>query len=269
MPAAGGCVRPRFFNGMFITREDLETQLRYLRIKNQLQRRADGEGVVWGLGLGRDGTAVCVQPGYAVDCCGNDLTVTSVYKVDAATLLSDPAVCNLITGEQQCMSLLLEYLECPEQPRPVHGGDPCSGQSPGCEMSRVRETVRLRLVPTRDYQPSGPIQRFLDIISRGVPTANGGGQTTAATVTSPATIPFAIAITCPTADAKIVLVGRTDADGRRSSPARDHRRGEPGIHAHGQHRPDHHNAGAGPVCDVGRDRANDIVSHAGEKHFAA
>jgi hypothetical protein len=212
MPASGGCVRPRFFNGMFITREDLETELRYLRIKNQLQRRADGEGVVWGLGLGRDGTAVCVQPGYAVDCCGNDLTVTSVYKVDAATLLSDPAVCNLLTGKQQCMSLLLEYVECPEQPRPVHGGDPCSGQSPGCEMSRVRETVRLRLVPTRDYQPSGPIQRFLDTISQGTPATTSTGQTAPAnTVTSPTTIPFAIAVTCPTAGAQMVAAGSTTA----------------------------------------------------------
>jgi hypothetical protein len=208
MPAAGGCVRPRFFNGMFITREDLETQLRYLRIKNQLQRRADGEGVVWGLGLGRDGGAVCVQPGYAVDCCGNDLIVTSPYKVDSATLLSDPAVCNLLTGNQQCMSLLLEYMECPEQPRPVHGGDPCSGAAAGCEMSRVRETVRLRLVPTRDYQPSGPIQRFLNTISQGAPAAQGGGQTApASTVTSPSTIPFQISVICPTAGGQITLFG--------------------------------------------------------------
>jgi hypothetical protein len=211
-PATGGCVRPRFFNGMFITREDLETQLRYLRIKNQLQRRADGEGVVWGLGLGRDGSAVCVQPGYAVDCCGNDLVVTSVYKVDDATLLSDPAICNLITGKEQCLSLLLEYTECPEQPRPVHGGDPCCGSATGCEMSRVRETVRLRLVPPRTYQPSGPIQRFLDTISKGVPQAQGTSQPSAApTVTSPTTIPFQIAVTCPTAGAQLVPNGSSTA----------------------------------------------------------
>ena len=171
--------------------------------------------MVWGLGLGRDGRSICVHPGYAVDCCGNDLTVTRVYKVEAAALLSDPAICRRRNGERECFALLLEYTECPEEPRPVHG-DPCVGSATACEMSRVRETVRLRLVPPRHYRPKGPIQRFLDIISRGVPTANGGGQTTAATVTSPATIPFAIAITCPTADAKIVLVGSTDADGRRS-----------------------------------------------------
>ena len=105
-PASGGCIRPRFFNGMFITREDLETELRYLRIKNKLQRRADGQGVVWGLGIRRQGSAVCVQPGYALDCCGNDLTVTSMYTVDSATLLSDPAICNQVTGRQcHCASI--------------------------------------------------------------------------------------------------------------------------------------------------------------------
>ena len=186
-PASGGCIRPRFFNGMFITREDLETELRYLRIKNKLQRRADGQGVVWGLGIRRQGSAVCVQPGYALDCCGNDLTVTSIYPVDAATLLSDPAICNLITGRQQCLHLLLEYIECPEEPRPVHG-DPCYGSSSACEMSRVRETVRLRLVPPRDYKPAGPIQTFLSSIAPAQTTPGGAAPRAGSGSTSPYTL---------------------------------------------------------------------------------
>ncbi len=55
---------------------------------------------------------------------------------------------------------MLEYIECPEQPRPVHG-DVCSPQATRCEMARVRETVRLRLVPPRPYKPKGPIDDFL------------------------------------------------------------------------------------------------------------
>jgi hypothetical protein len=60
--------------------------------------------------------------------------------------------------------LLLEYTECPEEPRPVHG-DPCVGNATACEMSRVRETVRLRLVPPRHYRPKGPIPKFLRALS--------------------------------------------------------------------------------------------------------
>src|SRR5205823_6496212 len=70
-PADGGCVRTRFFNGMFITREDLETEQRYHRLKSRLHNRAAGAGVVWGLGVGRQGDRVCVLPGYAVDCCAS------------------------------------------------------------------------------------------------------------------------------------------------------------------------------------------------------
>jgi hypothetical protein len=169
-PADGGSVRTRFFNGMFITREDLETEQRYLRLKSKLHNRASGAGVVWGLNVAKQGSAVCVMPGYGVDCCGNDLALTSVYQVDIAALLADPAassVSRFINASRinsQRFSLLLEYVECPADPRPVHG-DPCSPDASRCEMSRIRESVRLRLVPPCDYdaaKESAPIQKFLD-----------------------------------------------------------------------------------------------------------
>lgn len=160
--AAGGCLRPRFFNGMFITREDLDTLVRYTRLKNQMQNRAGGQGVVWGLCVDRDGNKIAVHPGYGVDCCGHDLVVTTPYRVDIATLLRDPAAAPVLAQKgSQCLHLLLEYIECPEDPRPVHG-DPCSPEILRCEMSRVRETVRLRLVPRRDYTPEGPMGKFLE-----------------------------------------------------------------------------------------------------------
>lgn len=163
-PATGGCLRPRFFNGMFITREDLETFVRWSRLKDQLHNRASGDGVVWGLDVCRDANAVLVQPGYAVDCCGHDLTVTAPYRVAGDLLLCDPAAREVLSQQgPQCLHLLLEYVECPEEPRPVHG-DPCSPQSSYCEMSRIRETTRLRLVPPRHYQPQGPITDFVNTV---------------------------------------------------------------------------------------------------------
>jgi hypothetical protein len=194
----GGCVRPRFFNGMFLTREDLETQLRYVRLKNRLQNRAAGQGVVWGLAVRRHGNKVRVETGYAVDCCGNDLTVTCDYDVDIATLLRDPASCHLLTEGPRRLHLLLEYVECPEEPRPVHG-DPCSPQTSLCEMSRVRETVRLRLVPPRDYKPDGPIGRFLDRLKRhleSLPVESAMDRTSRANPAGPIEplVPFTIEV---------------------------------------------------------------------------
>src|SRR5262249_27221763 len=89
-PAAGRCMRTRYFNGMFITREDLETDQRNVRLKRKLQNRAMGQGVVWGLNVYRDGSTICVLPGYGVDCCGNDITITTPYGVDSQALLRDP-----------------------------------------------------------------------------------------------------------------------------------------------------------------------------------
>jgi hypothetical protein len=164
-PAAGGCVRTRFFDGMFITREDLETEQRYNRLKSKLHNRASGAGVVWGLAVGKSGSHICVSPGYGVDCCGNDLALTSLYKVEVAALVADPAIARLrYEHGPQRVSLLLEYVECPSAPRPVHG-DPCSPKTSRCEMSRIRESVRLRLVPPRTCdtkEESSPIARFLE-----------------------------------------------------------------------------------------------------------
>lgn len=162
VPAAeGGCVRTRFFDGMSIRQADLENEQRYFRMKNRLRNRAAGQGVVWGLNVGKQAGSVFVLPGYAVDCCGNDITITSVYKVDVATLLRDPkAAAACASGKPTRMHLLLEYVECPGEPRPVHG-DPCGPGQARCEMSRVRETARLRLVEPRDPDTSGPIEAFL------------------------------------------------------------------------------------------------------------
>jgi len=161
--ASGGCVRTRFFNGMFVTKEDLETEQRYFRVKNRLHNRTIGQGVVWGLNIGKQAEQICVLPGYAIDCCGNDLTVTTVYKVDIAALLRDPAAaeaCAKAAGQARRMHLLLEHVECPSEPRPVHS-DPCGPTQQLCEPSRIRETVRLRLVPPRDPDTSGPLRDFL------------------------------------------------------------------------------------------------------------
>jgi len=167
--ADGGCTRSRFFNGMCITKEDLETEQRYLRVKNRLHNRTIGQGVVWGLDVFRQGEHICVMPGYGIDCCGNDLTVTSLYKVEIAALLRDPAAAVVLaaatTEQSQRMHLLLEYVECPSEPRPVHS-DPCGPPQQVCEPSRMRETVRLRLVPPRAYQPDGPLKSFLEEVAK-------------------------------------------------------------------------------------------------------
>jgi hypothetical protein len=207
-PARGGTVRTRYFTGMFIGREDLETDQRNVRLKRALMTRAMGQGVVWGLGVGLDGDGICVLPGYGVDCCGNDLILSQTYRVEGSSLLRDPAAQAIlaIPGPQR-LHLVLEYFECPEAPRPIHG-DPCATDA-RCEPSRMRETVRLRLAPPCDVDDSGPIKDFLAEVEqiRGTVAAVG----VAAPAPAPAAplpaprVPFAVAIDQPIAGAAPAL----------------------------------------------------------------
>ena len=218
-PADGGCSRPRYYNGMLVTREDLDAEQRYFRLKNKMQNRAMGAGVVWGFRLGKTSSGICVQPGYGVDCCGNDIILTEQYHVTSEALLRDPLAIQYtaktsfrgFTVDDECshltkrppkeppdrssncrrMHLLLEYVECPEQPRPVHG-DACSTQSNSCEMSRIRETTRLRLVPPRDYDPTGPIDKFLAIFQDVLASRDELTTSPAAAVALPTLVPIEV-----------------------------------------------------------------------------
>ena len=128
-PADGGCVRTRFFNGMFITREDIETEQRFTA-SSRASTTARPAPAWCGASRSAARASVCVTPGYGVDCCGNDLVLTTMYEVPIAALLADPAAAPVVCARgPHRMHLLLEYIECPSEPRPVHG-DPCAPSTP-------------------------------------------------------------------------------------------------------------------------------------------
>jgi hypothetical protein len=163
----GGLSRTRFFDGMILTQADLENEQRFWRVKRRLTNRALGAGVVWGLRLRWDAARriFTLGPGYALDCCGNDLIVECATEIGEAQLLAiaDPeirATDPIVSRAQAPLThacLVLQYVECPEHARPVHL-DPCAPASNRCEPSRVRETTRLLLVPP----PSAPPPDCLD-----------------------------------------------------------------------------------------------------------
>ena len=88
-----GIVRPRFFAGQLLTEDDLQLLTDYVGQKNRLHNRyLFGAGVVCGLevtchpcGDGR----VIAHPGYALDCCGNDLTLACAATLDINAMIRD------------------------------------------------------------------------------------------------------------------------------------------------------------------------------------
>lgn len=84
-------VRPQFFAGQLLTEDDLTALETYVVGKNRLHNaKLFGEGVVCGLEVSCgpcDGTTVMVSPGYALDCCGNDLVLTCDREIDLKPLI--------------------------------------------------------------------------------------------------------------------------------------------------------------------------------------
>lgn len=88
--------RPNFYCGQLLTDADLSATVQWVRDRLGLVRYRDGWGVVCGLEVtcrapeggngccsnGGNRSRVWVNPGYAVDCCGNDLVVCEPLCVD-------------------------------------------------------------------------------------------------------------------------------------------------------------------------------------------
>jgi len=86
-------VRPRFFAGQLLTEDDLQLLEDYSLAKNRLHmRHLFGAGVVCGLEVTCypcGGGKVIVNPGYALDCCGNDIVVSCSTELDINQMIRE------------------------------------------------------------------------------------------------------------------------------------------------------------------------------------
>jgi hypothetical protein len=88
-----GFVRPRFFAGQLLTEDDLQALGQYVVGKDRLHNRhLFGDGVVCGLGVTQHPCGegrVIVHPGYALDCCGNDIVVPCAKELDINAMVRE------------------------------------------------------------------------------------------------------------------------------------------------------------------------------------
>lgn len=167
-PTSGGLVRPRFFTGQLLATEDLQQLIDWVATKDRLHKRLlVGDGVVCGLQVGCapcGGGHVVVRPGYAIDCCGNDLLLPCEQDLDINVMVrallaqqrgvdcGDP--CPPATGNDgkegtqtpvtHRYALHICHVETLTDPlAPYATDEPCDPA--GCEPSRIREGVRFEL----------------------------------------------------------------------------------------------------------------------------
>ena len=165
--AATAFVRPRFFAGQLLTEDDLTALTDYTTAKNRLHNRyLFGAGVVCGLWVNCDpcgGSTVTVQPGYALDCCGNDLILRCAATLDVNAMIRDLLATQLGkdcgdpcadqgtsssksqgTAATRHYRLYARYGEQETDPvAPYATGDQCGPVS--CEPTRIREGISFVL----------------------------------------------------------------------------------------------------------------------------
>ena len=109
-----GYVRPLFFAGQLLTEDDLQQLTDYVVAKSRLHARyLAGSGVVCGLEVNCEpcgGSKVIVNPGYALDCCGNDIVLSCPQTLDINQMVRDLKI--KLRGGYDC-------------------GDPCAGTTTG------------------------------------------------------------------------------------------------------------------------------------------
>ena len=163
--------RPRYFCGQLLSDADLAAEQRYFREKQKMYHRAfHGHGVVCGLKLSCDpycDNHVLVGRGFALDECGNDLVVCEPLHFDVteglhelgASLFEDepeakrrrpnPSRCSA----PECYQVALCYHEEPLDFVEPFGID-CDPKPGACEPSRIRETVKVKLVREGKLPPT-------------------------------------------------------------------------------------------------------------------
>jgi hypothetical protein len=173
--AATAFVRPRFFAGQLLTEDDLSALTAYTTAKDRLHNRyLFGAGVVCGLWVSCDpcgGGTVTVQPGYALDCCGDDLVLPCAASLDVNAMIRDLRAAQLgkdcgdpcaepgtASSREQSASPIRHYClyarygeQATDPVVPYATGEPC-GQV-ACEPTRTREGIGFVLKCPSDRPP--------------------------------------------------------------------------------------------------------------------
>jgi DNA-binding beta-propeller fold protein YncE len=161
----GPFTRNNYFTGKLMTARDFTDESRYHseRMRHH-NARLHGWGVVCGLKVKAHENANChdrfvvIEPGTALDCCGNEILVTEPVIVELATL---PAVADLIKNkvtDPHRLQVCISYRECPTEEVPVLY-DECGCDDARCAPNRILSSFSVDAIldgALSDTTPSTP-----------------------------------------------------------------------------------------------------------------
>ncbi len=158
----GSLTRNNYFTGKLLVERDFKDEQRYYIDKLRLhQKRLHGEGVVCGLQVteyatpGCQGRFVCVQPGFAKDCCGNDIVVPGQECIDITQFKSWIKLQSAVNAQggagkagftsAHTLQICVRYRECPTENIPVLYDD-CGCDDSACAPNRILESYVFDLL---------------------------------------------------------------------------------------------------------------------------
>jgi hypothetical protein len=171
-----GILRPYFFAGQLLTEDDLQQITTYQNAKRRLTNRyVFGTGVVCGLEVVASSDpktpgVITVNPGYALDCCGNDIVLSCPYPIDVNTMIRDQGLdcgdpceeAKAEEGGQREYLLCVRYSEVPSEP--VNPYSP--GGTTTCVNTRYAESCTFELqCPPKKCDPRSDLrERIVDLL---------------------------------------------------------------------------------------------------------
>lgn len=149
--------RPQFFHGMLLTDEHLRNEQNYHReALKRVNRHLWGSGIVCGLKIEKQGLCIKINPGVALDCCGNLIEVCKCITLDLSKECDKEHGADCPPRPPQGNNepykikkyLVLRYQERPIDLQPVLTPDtdcePAGGKS-NCSASKVQEGFCVEL----------------------------------------------------------------------------------------------------------------------------
>ncbi|MEO0442669.1 MAG: helix-hairpin-helix domain-containing protein [Pseudomonadota bacterium] len=169
--------RNNYFTGKLMVERDFTDEQVYFRKKNNNHNKyLHGTGISCGLQVTAheqpcDQRYVILQPGHAIDCCGQDILVPLAETID---LWSFPVMQTLIEAAQAAdedpdavdslthtLQLCIRYRECPTETIPVLY-DECGCDDTQCAPNRILESYALALVVDPEIESSSLQQPNMD-----------------------------------------------------------------------------------------------------------
>jgi DNA-binding beta-propeller fold protein YncE len=163
----GPFTRNNYFTGKLLVERDFTDESRFhmekLRHHEQLLH---GWGVVCGLKVKPHPTEacrdrfVCIEPGFAVDCCGHDIIVREEECLDLFALPEIQALKTQSDTEEHKLQICVRFRECPTEEIPVLY-DECGCDDTKCAPNRILESWELGVVlDPKDEPPPFHTPRF-------------------------------------------------------------------------------------------------------------